>query len=125
MKFISIRITSLLLLFVTITGLLMASGTNGHCAGELPDAHQTALTYLVNDLTQVQDNDDHSVPSPSDSTDDHCCSGDCGCPCQAPLAPASVVFSYSPTYTSLFHVEIFRHIPEVYLDRFIPPQNLA
>jgi hypothetical protein len=121
MKFNSRRIISLLLLFVTITGV--SFGENGDCAGELPDAHQMALPYLVNNLTQIQDNNRPSLPFPSDSADDHCCTCDCDCPCQAPLAPAPIVFCYSPTFTSLFHVDIIRHIPEVYLSLFVPPDS--
>jgi len=123
MKFNSRRITSLLLLFVTITGLLVSFGENGHCAGELPDAHQKAHPPLVNSLTQLYDNTRPGVPSPSDSTNDHCCTDGCDCPCQAPLAPAPIVFSYSPTFTSLFHVDTIRHIPEVYLSLFVPPDS--
>ncbi len=40
-------------------------------------------------------------------------------PCQ------SLALSYLPKLSSLLESEPFRHFPEVFLDLFIPPQNLA
>jgi hypothetical protein len=123
MKLHSRRIISLLLLLVTINGLLVTFGENVHCTGELPDAHQRAHLFLVNNMAQIYDNNRPSVPSPSNKANDHFCTGDCGCPCQAPLAPAPMAFNYSPTFTCLFNSEIIRYIPEVYLSLFVPPDS--
>ena len=115
MKFASRRIISLLLLLVTITGLLVSIGENILCAGEIPGAHE-------NVTTSPTDASDHDCPAaPADSSDDHLCTGDCGCPCQAPLLPAPLLFSYSPSFTSLSSGESISYIPEVYLSLFVPP----
>ena len=123
MSFESRRIISLLLLFVTITGLVVTFGENVQCAGEPTNAHQMVHLSIAGDMTQIQDDNCPRFPSPSNSTSDHFCTGDCGCPCQAPLAPAPMVFSYSPTCTSLFPAEMNRHIPVVYLSLFVPPDS--
>lgn len=122
MKHLSRRIISLLLLFATITGLLGSFGEIAHCAWEPADAHRMVHLPIVGDMTQIHDDNCPCFPSPSNSHD-HFCTGDCGCPCQAPLAPAPMAFSYSPAYTSLFPAEINRHIPVVYLSLFVPPDS--
>lgn len=115
------RITALLLLLVTISGLLMSFSEELFCAGELPGAHETAISQLLV-LNQTPDS---SPAAPSHSPDDHLCTGDCSCPCQAPLSCPMISASYSPLLVSLQHVESVRYIPEVYLSKFIPPQKQA
>jgi hypothetical protein len=121
MKFESRRIIALLLLFVSITGLVVSFGASILCAGELPGAHAS----LGHDTPQVKDSNCPCSPSPSNSPSDHFCDGDCGCPCQAPLSFPMVSVSYSPLLVSLQHAEPVRFIPEVYLSKFIPPQKQA
>jgi len=119
------RIPAMLLLFVTITSLVVSFGENLLCAGELPGAHGTANTSHEHDMSQTHDSDCPCTPSPSQSTGDHFCVGDCGCPCQAPLSPSPMVVSYSPSFTYLYHAEITRHIPEVYPSLFVPPDSAS
>jgi hypothetical protein len=117
------RIRALLLLFVTITSLVMVFGENVLCAGELPGAHEQSSTYTAYDTEQIHGNSRPDAPASPLSTIDHFCLGDCGCPCQAPLTSPAMTFSYSRTFTYLYPTEITLHIPEVYLPLFVPPDS--
>lgn len=117
------RIIALLLMIVIINGLMVSLGEGVLCAGELPDAHGSVISDT--DTVQTQDSDCPCPTSPSSTHGDHCCAGDCGCPCHAPLASAAIICTYSPTLAYLFHIEDTPHIPQVCLDRFIPPQTHA
>jgi hypothetical protein len=119
------RIAALLLLFVTISGLVMAFGENVLCAGELPGAHEKAHSSPLHDTEQIQDSTCPCAPSPDHSPSDHFCTGDCGCPCQAPLTSSAPAFSHSGSFTYLYHTEHTRYIPEVYLSLFVPPDSAA
>lgn len=123
MKFKSRRILALLLLFVTISGLVVSFGENVLCAGELPGAHETANASHEHDTAQTHDSDCPGAPSPAHSPSDHFCVGDCGCPCQAPLSQPPMVVKHSPSFTYLYHTELTRYIPEVYLSLFVPPDS--
>ena len=125
MKFEPRRITALLLLLVTITGLLMSFSEKVVCAGELPGAHETTAASPALDPDQSHVCGCPAAPSPSPSAADHFCTGDCNCPCQAPLSFPMISVSYSPLFVSLQHTESARYIPEVYLSKFIPPQIQA
>jgi len=123
MKCDSRRIIALLLLFVTVAGLVMSFGENVLCAGEPPGAHGKVYASSAHDSEQNHDSTRPDAPSPPNDPSDHFCTGDCGCPCQAPLSTSPVVVSYSPTFTYLYHAEVTRHIPEVYLSLFVPPDS--
>jgi len=125
MKFEPRRITALLLLLVTITGLFMSLSEEVFCAGEYPGAHETAAASYASGQAQFHDSNCPAVPSPSHSPDDHLCTGDCSCPCQAPLSFPIIAVSYSPQIVFLQHAEPARFVPEVYLPKFIPPQKQA
>lgn len=125
MRFESRRIMALLLLFVSITGLVVSFGENVLCAGELPGAHPTATVLHEHTSPQLKDSNCPCAPSPPDSPSDHFCVGDCGCPCQAPLSPSPMVVKHSPSFTYLYHTELARYIPEVYLSLFVPPDSAA
>lgn len=125
MKSESRRIIALLLLFVSMTGLVVTFGESVLCAGEPPGVHETTNLSSGHDLEQIHDSNCPSVPSPSHSPNDHFCSGDCGCPCQAPLPSPALTFACSRSFTYLCPAEITRHIPEVYLTLFVPPDSAA
>jgi hypothetical protein len=125
MKFQSRRILAVLLLFATITGLVVSFGENVLCAGELPGAHGAADTSHEHQTAQTHDSDCPTAPSPSHAPSDHFCVGDCGCPCQAPLSPSPLVVNHSPSFTYLHHAERTPYIPEVYLSLFVPPDSAA
>jgi len=117
------RIKAVLLLFIAITGLVMAFGDSIVCAGELPGAHETAVSMHGHDAHQTDGSACPGDSSPSHSPDDHVCVNDCGCPCHAPLLSSSVTLTHSDSFTYLFHAELTRHIPEVYLSLFVPPDS--
>ena len=123
MKSESRRILALLLLFVTITGLVVSFGENVLCAGELPGTHETAGTSHGGAMAQSHGSGCPCAPSPSDSPSDHFCVGDCGCPCNAPLTSPAITLTHSRTFTYLFHAERTQYIPEVYLSLFVPPDS--
>lgn len=121
MNFNSRRIIALFLLFMTITGVVMAFGENVSCAGELPGAHKTASAS--HEFEMVQTSDSGGPCAPSHSPDDHFCIGDCGCPCHAPLPSAPIVLTFSRSFTSRYCAETARYTPEVYLSLFVPPDS--
>ena len=125
MKCESRRILALLLLFVTISGLMVSFGENVLCAGEPPGVHEAANRSSAHDMDQIHDNNCPGAPSPSHSPSDHFCAGDCGCPCQAPLPSVALIFTCSRTFTYLYPAEIIHYIPEVYLSLFVPPDSIA
>ncbi|MBI2353797.1 MAG: hypothetical protein HYV06_02010 [Deltaproteobacteria bacterium] len=125
MKTGSRRIIAILLLFVAITGLVVSFGEDVLCAGELPGAHGTANPSRADDTAQLHDGNCPCAPSPSNTPNDHFCAGDCGCPCHAPLAARPLLAAYSPAIVTVDFVEPFATLPEVYLSKFIPPQNPA
>jgi len=47
------------------------------------------------------------------------------CDCHAPLAVHPLKLSYNPSILGLCTSDPFKFLPEVYLPKFIPPQNLA
>jgi hypothetical protein len=123
MKCASRRIRALLLLFVTITGLVVSSGENVVCAGEPPGTHGKASSSPSDDSGQIHDSGCPCAPSQSHSPNDHSCVGDCGSPCHAPLPSSTITLTHSLTFTYQFHVERTRYIPEVYLSLFVPPDS--
>lgn len=119
------NVIAMLLLFVTITGLVVSSGEDVACAGELPGVHERTNSPPVHNLDQTHDSSCPCAPLSPQLPDDHLCTGVCGCPCQAPLSSAIIFVSYSPLLAILHHAEITRHIPEVYLSLFVPPDSAA
>jgi hypothetical protein len=74
----------------------------------IPDTHESPCCPV---------DDDHSDV-------DHCAS--ClHCACNALLADQETVLSYAPSVSMLNPIDRFNHLPEVYLPKFIPPQNHA
>lgn len=69
---------------------------------------------------------DHCPCCPAEDSDH---SGGCdacvNCTCHASLAGQVFALAYAPIVTDLTFYESFQHLPEVYLSRFIPPQNLS
>jgi hypothetical protein len=57
--------------------------------------------------------------------DEDGCDSCINCTCHAPLTVQPFQLSYSPIIMTLRLSDPFRHLPEVYLSKFIPPQNHA
>lgn len=69
---------------------------------------------------------DHCPSCPdSDHTGADHCDSSCYCSCHLPVTVQPVLIRFSPVVTSLIVSEPFNTLPEVYLPKFIPPQNLA
>lgn len=122
MKFEIRRILAVMLLFVALTGLVLTFSENVLCAGELPGAHETTISHEQKSQ-QAQDSMCPCAPSQSNTSDDHSCPGDCGCPCNAPLLSALITLIDSRSFTYLYHAELTRYIPNVYLSFFVPPDS--
>ena len=109
-------------LFVAVIGLAMSFGEDVVCAGELPGVQETVSSVLSQELAQICGGNCPCAPASSQSSqDDHVCFRGCNGPCPAPLASTPTPFAYSPFLISLHRTEITRHIPEVYLSLFVPP----
>ena len=121
MRFEFRRIIASMFLFVAVIGLAMSFGEDVVCAGELPGAQETVASFFTEQPGSIHDGDCPCTPAPSHAQDDHVCFGGCNGPCHAPLASVSATFAYSPFLISLHRTEITRHIPEVHLSFFVPP----
>ena len=118
MRSISLKQLASLVLIVTI---LAASGLcsclDSHAAEQSSAASVAAGCDAPADHCPACPDGDHSSP-------DHCPSS-CYCSCHVPLTVQAVRIQHSPVITDLVFFESFTAIPEVYLPKFIPPQNLA
>jgi hypothetical protein len=119
------RIRALLLLLVTITSLVMLFAETIVCAGDVPAVQECSSASSGHDVALIHDGNSPCVPSQEQSSGDHFCCGACNGPCHAPVSSTPVVIAYTPVSTPLSFAEISPFIPEVYLSKFIPPQNLA
>jgi len=64
--------------------------------------------------------------SPLEQNEDYGCCDICiNCACHASLVLQEFQLGYSPIILDLSAYDPFKHHPEVYLPKFIPPQNLA
>lgn len=69
---------------------------------------------------------DHCPDCPGDShPDTDPCASCCDCPCQPTLTEPTLKFGHSPLVSDLVSSERFTPFPEVYLPKFVPPQNLV
>lgn len=53
------------------------------------------------------------------------CDSCINCACHAPLTVQPIQLGYNPITLNLNKSEPFKHLPEVYLPKFIPPQEQA
>ena len=115
------RIASILVI-LTILGASLSGACRGAHAAEhtrdLPGAHSCP----------VKDGacDDSSPASPcgEHSDGDHCAAA-CYCACHLPVTIQPLRLHHAPVMSRLVAGEPFTFLPEVYLPKFIPPQNLA
>lgn len=101
----------LVMLSITLGGVV--------CLGAHPHAAPTADVVATH-----ADGDAPCCPDSGDSDGDHCQS--ClSCPCQAPLTGNELRIGYSPSIRTLSFSDYLVPPPDVYLSKFVPPQNLA
>jgi len=113
-----LRILSLFLIIA-----LLSSGATGLCIS----AH--AVEKCLGDHESINESivDPHDSPScPLEQHNDFDGCDTCiNCSCHATLIIQPFLLSYNPITLDLRTSDPFKHLPEVYLDRFIPPQNQA
>ena len=69
----------------------------------------------------------HSCPCTPDEQHNDCdeCDSCIHCACHAPLTVQTFQLRYAPLIITLSATDPFKHLPEVVLPKFIPPQNHA
>lgn len=111
-----VRYISGILLLVLLTVTL-------NCVHESVHALQHRMLAAC-DHGSVAPHGEQSAPD-SQHTDNDCCT-DCGnCAAHAPLAGRQLAIAYAPLVSTMKAPEPFRHLPEVFLAKFVPPQNLS
>lgn len=112
-------IPSLILLLAMVTGMVHGAFGSVHHHG----CDQTISTHQHLDAAST-----HPCPScPSHTHDDGDDRGSCmSCSCHAPLTVQQYRLDLVPLFSSdLTPLDAFTHLPEVFLSKFIPPQNPA
>lgn len=99
-----------------------------HCVNE--SAHAMHGTFSVSCHDAACDNepagDHHSPSSPTNQDHDHSdCDSCISCVCQGLISHRLPQLVYNPLILQLATLDRFKHLPEVYLPKFIPPQNLV
>jgi hypothetical protein len=111
-----IKIVSWALLAVMLTAMLHG-------------IHESAHAYGYAGASAVQAELSQSQESPCAPAADHKdfdgCDACISCACHAPLAILPVNPKYDPIVSNLLIVAPYKHLPEVFLSKFIPPQNHA
>ena len=110
--------------------VMLFTAVTGFC-GDLCASESSAQVTNVSGNAQIADlhaGSEKQCPCPAgQGTDSHRCdsSCDCDCPCHAPLTQHSIRFDGPGLVVALVFHEPFKHLPEVFLPKFIPPQNKA
>lgn len=113
--------------FISWVLLAVISAVTIHCVHESAHAMQSHAT----EVDKHESNTEISATPPCSCppVEQHNNSGECdncsSCACHAPLTIQPFRFSYNPTTSDLSTFDPFKHLPEVYLSRFIPPQIQA
>jgi hypothetical protein len=109
-----LRIVSLILTVVMLAGSVIGTHGSVHAADHQPPA--------------ICDHDDMPHGSPSDPApcqhdEADGCSSCLNCACHAPLTVRPMQLGYRPLVSLQSSHEPFTYLPEVYLAKFVPPQN--
>lgn len=119
-KLIHLKFFSLILLVVMLTATINVVHESAHAM----QGHVTAAS------DQVSPSDiSTSHPSPCSPLEHHKdydgCDSCINCACHAPLTIQQFQLGYNPIIIHLSTYDPFKHVPEVCLSKFIPPQNLV
>lgn len=82
---------------------------------------QTAIT--APDLSAP--NDCPCNPPTEQQEESDCCDTCLNCSCHTLLSSHRLLLRYAPLVLKVGSSEPYRHLPQVFLSKFIPPQNLA
>ena len=114
LKFLSL-VLIVALLTVTINGVCeSAHAMQSHVPAASDQAFQSEISLS-----------DKCPCCPLEHNDFDGCDTCINCVCHVSLNIQQFELSYNPIIVDLKMSDPFRHIPEVYLSKFIPPQNLA
>jgi hypothetical protein len=111
------KLTSLCLIVMVLTASGLCSCLDSHATEQAPGSATAA--YCADDADHCP-----SCPAGDHSSADHDAAS-CFCSCHLPLLTQDIVIRHNPVVSTLVSVETFSALPEVWLDLFIPPQNLA
>lgn len=111
------KFTALLLLFAIFAGSALCLCRDVQAAGAFSQSACAASVDAATDQCPDCPGDSHSETGP--------CASSCDCPCQPTLIEPSLQLGHSPLVCDLVSAERFTAFPEVYLPKFVPPQNLA
>jgi hypothetical protein len=112
-----------LLLMAMLTIMLNGSHASAHAMDSTVTATSDQASVQTIDAVSHQ-----CPPCPldhHDDADDDECNSCAHCCCHAPLTVQPYRLDYKPFASDLRSFDPFKHLPEVYLSKFIPPQNLA
>jgi len=120
-KFIPLHFVSHLLLIVMLSMALHGVHECDHTIqGNLSTASDSAITHAKFPAPQQS-----PCTPPVQHKDSDGCDTCVNCACHAPLIVQQLVLSYDPIVVSLRLSDPYHYLPEVFLSKFIPPQNLA
>ena len=113
-KFIHLKFFSSVLLLVMLTVTLNGVHDSAH-AMESP-------VHGVNPALEAPSSADAPCVPCGHHQDYDGCDSCVNCVCHASLTVRPFQLSYNPTMSDLSLLDPFKHLPEVYLSKFIPPQ---
>ena len=120
-KLIPLKFFSWVLLVVMLTITIDGVYENAH-------AVQSHVTAANEQASPSEISASHHCPcAPLEQHKDYDGCDTCvNCTCHAPLTIQPFQLSYNPSILdNLYASDPFKHLPEVYLSKFIPPQNQA
>lgn len=119
-KFLPLKLLSWLLLVVILTAM-----THGLCESAHASQGELSVTWDQGSQSQVSASDQCPCCPLEHNDDQHSCDACINCICHASLTLQQFQLTYTPFIIDLKTSQPFRLLPEVYLSKFIPPQNLA
>lgn len=113
--------------FISWVLLAVISAVTIHCVHESAHAIQSHVTAAGEHASDAEISAKHQCPcTPLEQQKDYDGCDTCSnCVCHAPLTIQPFHFSYDPIISYLSTFDPFKHLPEVYLTKFIPPQKQA
>lgn len=119
-RLLPLKFISRLILTVMLTVTINSVHESAHAMQSLVVAEDAQVLYSEISAS-------HQCPcSPVEQhKDNDCCDTCVNCACHAPLTVQLFKFSYNPSILDLQTFDPFKFLPEVYLSRFIPPQQQA
>jgi hypothetical protein len=119
-KLIRLKFLSLIILVVMLTVTINGVHENAH-------AKQSHVISASDQASSLENSVSHHCPgSPLEEHKDlDCCDTCMNCACHAPLTIQQFQLYYKPIVLDMITSDPFKHLPEVYLSKFIPPHILV